>query len=281
MSRQSRKRSAPGLKDYYRAPVISDVVGMSILHPGSLISPNQEKRINEFLERCKMRVCDPAYPLIEQHTTTPYLYILLWGRVRIDRITPQLTAEDKTMQRAVPLAFSLRGDIIGEMLLLGEERHSAQVTAMEKCGIIDLNPNLDPAYTDFINFADSKYYNVWRRVAHNLADKLRRNGINQTMLYEQTIPVRMAKALLQLLDQYPHQDQPDKINMRLDTATLSQHISAAKDSVTDVLKDLRTARNGRTPIIAIEEDDYIVVLDRDALEQASLPRSRSGNKQRK
>ena len=170
-------------------------------------------------------------------------------------------------QSPTPLAYGLKGVLLGEMLMLGDETHSAEVTAMEDCGLIDLNPDQDPNMQLFVDFARSSHHNVWKEVAYNLAEKLRRNGISQGTLSELTVPKRLARLLLQLLNERPADSDPNKIGTKLDVKTLSTDCSASRETVTDAISNLTKARVGQSPIIEYD-NGFITVLDREALENA-------------
>ncbi len=95
--------------------------------------------LTRLAERGQSRVFPMGSLLMRQGEPADTLYVILSGRVRVDRSHPDLVLP-------VPLAELGPGEVVGEMGLLDGEPRSATVTAIEDTETLELDA-ADLAYT--------------------------------------------------------------------------------------------------------------------------------------
>ncbi len=78
------------------------------------------------------KVFPPASQLLRQGDASAYMYVLVSGRVRIER-------EDAQGQGPILLAELGPGEVVGEMGLLDQAPRSATVTALEETEVVELS----------------------------------------------------------------------------------------------------------------------------------------------
>jgi CRP-like cAMP-binding protein len=89
----------------------------------------------------------------------------MWGKVRVEKRTP---ADDRY---TVTFLSDEKGDFFGELGLLDADRRSATVTSETDCEVIVIERD---RFLDFGNSNPAAGLEVTRRIASNLATRLRR-----------------------------------------------------------------------------------------------------------
>ncbi len=133
--------------------IISDLKKVPTLEPFS------ESDLNKLLSFSKLRKFKCGEQILIEGSYDGHIYILLYGSIRVVKKGKELTVLDR------------RGDIFGEMSLLGEFSRTASVFSNDEvvCLTID-NSTMD-------QLADSDkasiYYILYRRFAETLAERLK------------------------------------------------------------------------------------------------------------
>ena len=123
------------------------------------------KAIESLSAVCRVQKVPKGRAIVEEDSLGESMYVLMRGRVRVEKKTP---ADDRY---TVTFLSHERGDFFGELGLLDSDRRSATVTAETECEVIVIERDR------FIQFGDANPVaglSVTRRIASNLATRLRR-----------------------------------------------------------------------------------------------------------
>ncbi len=134
--------------------VISDLKKISTLEPFS------ESDLGKLLSFSKIRKFNDGERIIIEGSYDGHIYILLYGSIKVVKDGKELTVLDR------------RGDIFGEMSLLGEFSRTASVYSNDEA-VVCLA--IDNSTMDQLEDSDkaSIYYILYRRFAEALAERLR------------------------------------------------------------------------------------------------------------
>ena len=105
-----------------------------VLERVELFKPVPRDGLMRLAERGLVRRFAPGVRLICQGEPSTGMYVILRGRVRVDRWLPD--------ERSVRLAELGAGDVVGEMGLLDGAPRSATVTAIEETEALELHATL-------------------------------------------------------------------------------------------------------------------------------------------
>lgn len=114
---------------------------------------------------CRVQKVPKGKAIVEEDTLGESMFVLMRGRVRVEKKTP---ADDRY---TVTFLSHEKGDFFGELGLLDSDRRSATVTAESDCEVIVIERDR------FLQFGDANPVaglSVTRRIASNLASRLRR-----------------------------------------------------------------------------------------------------------
>ena len=114
---------------------------------------------------CRVEGVATGSAIVEEGSLGDAMYVLMKGRVRVEKLTP---ADDRY---TVTFLSHDKGDFFGELALLDSDRRSATVTAESDCEVIVIDRE------KFQRFGDSNPaagLSITRRIASNLATRLRR-----------------------------------------------------------------------------------------------------------
>jgi len=154
------------------------------------------------------------------------LYIIKKGRIKI--VLPSKGGDE------VILAIFSEKDFFGEMALLDDTPRSADAVALEPCELLVLNR------ADFLAFLkDSE--NAVQSILYSLSMRLRKTDdlLEDTCFLN--ISARFAKKLVELAEDYGHQDKDTTLIIDLDLKQkdLAGMIGATRESVNKELRILR------------------------------------------
>ena len=128
-------------------------------------SPETVSAIESLSSVCRVQKVPKGRPIVEEDSLGESMFVLMRGRVRVEKKTP---ADDRY---TVTFLSHERGDFFGELGLLDSDRRSATVTAETECEVIVIERDR------FLQFGDANPVaglSVTRRIASNLASRLRR-----------------------------------------------------------------------------------------------------------
>ena len=114
---------------------------------------------------CRVEQVSAGAAIVEEGSLGEAMYVLMSGRVRVEKQTP---SDDRY---TVTFLSHENGDFFGELGLLDSDRRSATVTAEANCEVIVIDRER------FLKFGDSNTsagLSITRRIASNLATRLRR-----------------------------------------------------------------------------------------------------------
>lgn len=177
------------------------------------------------------------------------MYGIMRGRLRV------YSANDS---REVTFRFLDPGEVFGEMALLDAQPRSATVAAIEATELLTLHRR------DFLPFLEA-HPKVTIQLAIGLAQRLRSLSDEVEDAKTLTIPARLAKKLLALVQEYG-KDVPEGgmlIELKLPQGQLGELIGATRESVN------KTMRGWMEAGVLKVERGFITVLDEDALEDSA------------
>ncbi len=114
---------------------------------------------------CRVERVAQGSAIVEEGSLGDAMYVLMNGRVRVEKQTP---ADDRY---TVTFLSHDNGDFFGELGLLDSDRRSATVTAESDCEVIVIDRDR------FVQFGDANTHaglSITRRIASSLATRLRR-----------------------------------------------------------------------------------------------------------
>ncbi len=114
---------------------------------------------------CRVELVPKGHPIVEEGSLGESMFVLMRGKVRVEKRTP---ADDRY---TVTFLSGENGDFFGELGLLDADRRSATVTAESECEVIVIERD---RFLDFGNANPAAGLSVTRRIASNLASRLRR-----------------------------------------------------------------------------------------------------------
>lgn len=121
--------------------------------------------IERLADICRVERVAKGQPVVEEGSLGEAMFVLMRGRVRVEKRTP---ADDRY---TVTFLSEENGDFFGELGLLDSDRRSATVTAETECEVIVIERD---RFLDFGNANPTAGLSVTRRIASNLATRLRR-----------------------------------------------------------------------------------------------------------
>lgn len=125
----------------------------------------EQSALAELSEICRDRVAPPGSVVISEGTSGDVMYLIRSGRVRVEKRTPY--------NDTYTVSFLGReaGEFFGELALLDREQRSASVVAETECELLVIDRASFEAFGDRHPGAGLV---ITRRIARNLADRLRR-----------------------------------------------------------------------------------------------------------
>jgi CRP-like cAMP-binding protein len=114
---------------------------------------------------CRVERVLKGSAIVEEGSLGESMFVLMRGQVRVEKRTP---AEDRY---TVTVLSHEKGDFFGELGLLDADRRSATVTSETDCEVIVIERD---RFLDFGNSNPAAGLEVTRRIASNLATRLRR-----------------------------------------------------------------------------------------------------------
>lgn len=174
-----------------------------------------------------------------------YMYIVLAGKVKVDKTTPEGKESILAIHRA--------GDFFGEMALLDGKTAPATVSAMEDCRVASINKS------DFNHFL-MRNQKIVQQIIQVLCVRLRHVWEQiQSMSYS-TADARIRGALLQLSRKHGVADSRGVIiDLKVTHQELAEMVGTSRETVTRTLARLREQN------IILVEHRRIVVLNPKAL----------------
>ena len=135
------------------------------LQTSALFSGLPPAATEDLAAMCSVQSIPKGKAIVEEGSLGEAIYLLMRGRVRVEKRTP---ANDRY---TVTFLSDEKGDFFGELGLLDADRRSATVTAETDCEVIVIERDR------FLAFGDSNPVAglfVTRRIASNLSTRLRR-----------------------------------------------------------------------------------------------------------
>lgn len=121
--------------------------------------------IERLADICGVERVAKGRPIVEEGSLGESMFVLMRGRVRVEKRTP---SDD---HYTVTFLSHEKGDFFGELGLLDADRRSATVTAETECEVIVIERD---RFLEFGNANPTAGLYVTRRIASNLATRLRR-----------------------------------------------------------------------------------------------------------
>ena len=121
--------------------------------------------IEHLSDICRVERVVKGRPILEEGSLGESMFVLMRGRVRVEKRTPS------NDHYTVTFLSHEKGDFFGELGLLDADRRSATVTAETECEVIVIERD---RFLEFGNANPTAGLSVTRRIASNLATRLRR-----------------------------------------------------------------------------------------------------------
>lgn len=121
--------------------------------------------IERLADICGVERVVKGRPIVEEGSLGESMFVLMRGRVRVEKRTPS------NDHYTVTFLSHEKGDFFGELGLLDADRRSATVTAETECEVIVIERD---RFLEFGNANATAGLSVTRRIASNLATRLRR-----------------------------------------------------------------------------------------------------------
>lgn len=135
------------------------------LRSSLLFKDVDENSLGGLVDLCRIEPIAKGAKVLEEGSTGETMYVLLSGRVRVEKRTPSNDPYTVTFLSAE------KGDFFGELAMLHPDSRSATVTAETDCELIAIDRHQFLAFGDLNPVAGLA---VTRKVASNLASRLRR-----------------------------------------------------------------------------------------------------------
>jgi CRP/FNR family transcriptional regulator, cyclic AMP receptor protein len=160
--------------------------------------------------------------------------------------------------RELLLAIIQPGEVFGELTVLDGKERSADAIAETPCTLAMLHRD------DVLSFFE-RNPSAWPKLVDVLCQRLRRTNVAFAEVALLQLPVRLAKAMLRLLDPHTGATPAQPAMIRFNQGHLASMVGGTRESVNRCLRSWQ--RNG---IVQIAEGSIIVV-NRRALENMAEP----------
>ena len=160
--------------------------------------------------------------------------------------------------RELLLAIIQPGEVFGELTVLDGKERSADAIAETPCTLAILHRH------DVLSFFE-RNPSAWPKLVDVLCQRLRRTNVVFAEVALLQLPVRLAKAMLRLLDLQTGSAPPQPAMIRFSQRELANMVGGTRESVNRCLRSWH-----RDGIVQIAEGSIIVV-NRPALENMSEP----------
>jgi CRP/FNR family cyclic AMP-dependent transcriptional regulator len=153
---------------------VSAARAIECLKASPLFKELGDSALAELSSICQERAAAPDSVVISEGTSGDVMYLIRSGRVRVEKRTPYNDTYTVTFfgQDA--------GDFFGELALLDREQRSASVVAETQCELLVIDRRSFVAFGDRYPGAGLV---ITRRIARNLADRLRRANEDTVTLF--------------------------------------------------------------------------------------------------
>jgi CRP/FNR family transcriptional regulator len=177
------------------------------------------------------------------------IYLLEEGKVKLSKV-----ANDG---KEITIAVLQGGDVFGEMSMSDGQTYEVFAEVLEDARVCIISRD------DFAALVRRKP-EIALRLIRSISERLRRAESQIEDLVFRNVPARVASLMLKLADEHGRMSREGiTIDLRLTHQDIANMVGATRETVTNVLNDLRT--NG---IIEIEQK-RVRVLDQEQLEQAA------------
>lgn len=144
------------------------------LRTSPLFQGLDESALAELSSICQERAAAPGSVVISEGTSGDAMYLIRSGRVRVEKRTPYNDTYTVTF-----LGHDT-GGFFGELALLDREQRSASVVAETQCELLVIDRG---SFVAFGNRSPEAGLVITRRIARNLADRLRRANEDTVTLF--------------------------------------------------------------------------------------------------
>ena len=182
---------------------------------------------------CRRRRFRAGDALFHQGDPGLTLYLIIEGRVRIERVTPS--------GKTIVLAHRGPGEHVGEMALLDGEPRSADAVTVEPCDVLMLDRE---AFMEHIARSPAVALNLMA----SLARRLRQAAAQVESLQELDVLGRVSAVLLDLVKTCgePNPGGGQRITIKVTQQEIAEQIGATRVSVNKALGRLKDVRALRT-----------------------------------
>jgi CRP/FNR family cyclic AMP-dependent transcriptional regulator len=150
------------------------------------------------------------------------------------------------------------GEVFGELAVLDGKERSADAVAENACTLAMLSRQ------DILSFFE-RHPSAWPRLVEVLCQRLRRTDQAFAEVALLQLPIRLAKAMLRLLDHQTDSVSAKKAKIRFSQRELANMVGGTRESVNRCLRNWQ-----RRGIVQISEGS-IIVTNQDALEDIAEP----------
>jgi CRP/FNR family cyclic AMP-dependent transcriptional regulator len=195
--------------------------------------------------RARIRTFDAGQTIFQMGSPGNSMMAVLTGTIRISIPSPD--------GKEIVLAILQAGEVFGEIALLDGKERTADAKAITESSLAVLERN------DVLAFLE-RNPSSWIKLVEVLCERLRRTDRQISELALLQLPVRLAKALLRLVDDGTSAESRVG-EIQLSQRELGNFVGASRESVNKCLSDWQ-----RAGVIRVEEN-VIALIDREALEQ--------------
>ncbi len=175
---------------------------------------------------------------------------ILEGSVRISVPSPE--------GKEVLLAILYPGEVFGEIALLDGKGRTAEARAMTPCSVAVLDRREVMAFF-------TRHPDAWPKLVEVLCERLRRTDQHLAEMALLEVPLRLAKALLRLLNAEGNGGGAPATKVALTQRELGNMVGASRESVNKCLSEWQ-----RRGIVSIE-DNFSTIANRRVLDQMADP----------
>lgn len=182
-----------------------------------LLASLEKGLLDQLADRCTRKSIEKNEILFFENEKADCMYIILGGRIRIERLT--------SLGESHTLAVRRTGEIIGEMALINDQTRSAQATAEATCKLLVLHRQ---------NFAEIMLRNpsACLVIMQTLAQRLRE--LSDVLIDRRSKDV--AQRLLDYLQS--NSDQEGYVRLNTNQTQLAEVIGCTRESINRALTDL-------------------------------------------
>jgi CRP-like cAMP-binding protein len=205
---------------------------------------------NALVARAHLRKLESGETIFMIDSPGDSMMAILEGSVRISVPSPE--------GKEVVLAILHAGELFGEIALLDGKGRTADARAMTRCSIAVLDRR------DVLSFFQ-RHPNAWPKLVEVLCERLRRTDEHLAEMALLEIPLRLAKALLRLLEGDAKGGGASAAKVGLTQRELGNMVGASRESVNKCLNEWQ-----RRGIVTID-DNRITIVNRKLLAQMADP----------